>query len=84
MNPSISTNTCAMEPGFREWAAAAPERTDKYPWTGLGYTFDWSKRASGDRGWQFVRFGESEFIIKCGAKIEVLSVEKTTEYCAKL
>jgi hypothetical protein len=48
------------------------------PWTSLGYTFDWAPhRPSG-----YERFGESEFVIRKGAAIEIKDVVTTMQYCA--
>jgi len=53
----------------------------EFPWTALGYTFDWatdSRKAS-----RFERFGESEFVIRAGAPVEIVGKETATaEYCA--
>jgi hypothetical protein len=48
-----------------------------YPWTALGYTFDWAQGSDGE----FVRNGESEFVIPKGTAIEVLGATPTAEYC---
>ena len=50
---------------------------DQYPWTTLGYTFDWARKESGD----FERIGESEFIVGPGAHINYLSSQTTAQYC---
>lgn len=52
----------------------------EFPWTSLGYTFDWAPGASG--GTKFARVGESEFVIPKGASIKVLDVIPTAQYCA--
>jgi hypothetical protein len=52
-------------------------RPSLYPWTSLGYTFDWAPKPDGD----FVRVGESEFVIPQGATFEVLGKVSTAEYC---
>ncbi len=52
-------------------------RPNLYPWTALGYTFDWAQGSDG----QFLRYGESEFVIPRGAPIEVLGAMTTAEYC---
>jgi hypothetical protein len=52
----------------------------EFPWTSLGYTFDWARGANG--GTKFARIGESEFVIPQGASIQVLDVVPTAEYCA--
>lgn len=44
-----------------------------YPWTRLGYTYDWAPGA-GERG-------ASEFLAPAGALIEVMSFTSTDEYC---
>ena len=49
------------------------------PWTGLGYTFDWAN-APGKQP-PFQRFGESEFVIRKDAPIEILEVLTTAQYC---
>jgi len=46
---------------------------DGYPWTRLGYTYDWG--SPGDET------GISEFVIRAGSEIEVRSVTPTGEYC---
>jgi hypothetical protein len=49
-----------------------------YPWTGLGYTFDW---APGAQPGEFQRFGESEFVIRKGAPIQIMGAVDTADYC---
>ncbi len=51
----------------------------QYPWTSLGYTFDWAPTDVGD---DVIRFGESEFIVPAGAPIQFVSAEDTVAYCA--
>jgi len=53
--------------------------SSQYPWTSLGYTFDWAPKGRGD---DFVRFGESEFVIPAGAPIEFVSATDTVAYCS--
>ena len=43
-----------------------------YPWTRLGYTYDWGGETE---------IGESEFVITKGAKVKVYSVTPTEAYC---
>jgi hypothetical protein len=50
----------------------------QYPWTSLGYTFDWAPSEGGDH---LVRFGESEFVIPAGAAIKFNSATDTVAYC---
>lgn len=49
-----------------------PRGVDKYPWTRLGYTYDW--------GNPYSEIGLSEFIIKKNATIIVNSIKTTQEY----
>lgn len=51
----------------------------QYPWTALGYTFDWAPKEDGRE--DFVRWGESEFVIPAGAPIQFVSVTETVAYC---
>lgn len=51
----------------------------QYPWTGAGYTFDWAGLGGADQ--EFVRWGESEFVVAKGAPIAVLSIVDTLAYC---
>ena len=44
-----------------------------YPWTRLGYTYDW--------GNPFTEVGLSEFVIRSGASVAVESVTATADYC---
>lgn len=51
-----------------------------YPWTELGYTFDWARQENG--GDQFVRRGQTEFVIPKGDVVEFVSSTPTLAYCA--
>jgi hypothetical protein len=51
-----------------------------YPWTSLGYTFDWAPKEDGSE--EFVRWGESEFVIAPGTPIQFLSATDTVAYCS--
>lgn len=44
-----------------------------YPWTRLGYTYNWNPEAN--------EVGVFEFVIKKGASVNVVSVTPTKEYC---
>ncbi len=46
-----------------------------YPWTRLGYTFDWSPDAKS-------RYGASELVVRKGSKVNVTSITKSAAYCA--
>jgi hypothetical protein len=45
-----------------------------YPWTRLGYTYNWNPEASIE--------GTSEFVIPEGTSVEVCGVVPATEFCA--
>ncbi len=53
----------------------------QYPWTSLGYTFDWAWGPVGLNGAGFMVYGESEYVIPKGARITVKGVYATAEYC---
>lgn len=50
------------------------EIPDGYPWTHLGYTYNWTPGAD--------RYGASEYVIRSGADVYVESVQTPQEYCA--
>lgn len=50
-----------------------------YPWTSLGYTFDWAPKDDGTN--DFTRMGLSEFVVPVGTKIHYLADASTAEYC---
>jgi hypothetical protein len=52
----------------------------QFPWTTLGYTFDWASKEDGSE--DFVRWGESEFVIPAGAPIQFVSATDAVAYCA--
>ena len=54
---------------YQSYALARPVQ---YPWTALGYTYDWGSED---------HVGESEFVIPKGSLIKVRSIAKTEEYC---
>jgi hypothetical protein len=58
------------------WSFASPH---PYPWTSLGYTFDWAPQE--EESEDFVRWGESEFVIPAGAPIQFVSATDTAAYC---
>lgn len=45
-----------------------------YPWTHLGYTYNWTPGAD--------RYGASEYVIRGGAKALIMQVATTVQYCA--
>jgi hypothetical protein len=57
--------------------ASVPDH--QYPWTSLGYTFDWAPKEDG--GDDFVRRGEDEYVIQGKTKLKFVSSLSTLEYC---
>jgi hypothetical protein len=58
-----------------------PQNPMQYPWTRLGYTFDWGNAAGSD--FTFVRFGATEFYVPQGTRIKVIANPlETAAYCA--
>lgn len=47
-----------------------------YPWTRLGYTYDWKPGAD--------KYGASEYVIRPGSVIQVTEKKLYTEYCGRL
>jgi len=52
---------------------AASYTVSKYPWTRLGYTYDWGNPNS--------EVGLTEYVIRVGAVVDVYSVTLNVEYC---
>jgi hypothetical protein len=66
----------SVAPPYIEWfyrLKAASYGKDGYPWTRLGYTYDWGNPGS--------EVGLSEFVIRSGASIGIHSAIPTAEYC---
>jgi hypothetical protein len=90
-DPSTAVANCqagppsGSDPAYAAWfsgqyySAYGLPRPNLYPWTSLGYTFDW---AQGDNG-EFERIGESEFVIPNKTPINVIEIMSTADYCAK-
>jgi len=72
-----------ISPDYRLWflqqyySSYGQSLISEFPWTSLGYTFDWASTS----GKSFQRFGESEFVIRSGAPIQVVEVASTSQYC---
>ena len=61
------------------------EHPVEFPWTSLGYTFDWgSKPASLGGAFEFEQIGENEFVIPNGANVRVGNITPTAQYCGLL
>lgn len=87
-DPRIDTTTCPLGPPgedtpekHRDWflgqyfASYATAHPTRYPWNSLGYTYDWGDSPSEE--------GESEFVIRPGASIDVVSITPTEQYCRR-
>ena len=90
-DPSTSADNCTwggptagVSATYKAWfnnqyfgAYGAPT-PNLYPWTSLGYTFDWSQKSDGE----FERIGESEFVIPAGTEVNVVGLPATAQYCS--
>jgi hypothetical protein len=58
------------------WTSTYPpgEPRKSYPWTALGYTYDWGTKSF---------YGESEFVLPPGGTVTVQSVTPTDTYCSR-
>jgi hypothetical protein len=57
-------------------------RPVEFPWTSLGYTFDWAYKSAGLGGrFDFIQVGESEYVVPPKTKMKVVSKMTTAEYC---
>jgi hypothetical protein len=61
----------------RQWieqlSAKSYDPETGYPWTRLGYTYDWGNPAS--------EVGVSEFVLESGAEVEIEAMISSAEYC---
>jgi hypothetical protein len=82
----VFTTSCAAQPvsaastEHLAWMArqsfTAAQVPGGYPWTRLGYTYDWNPNARD-------RYGASEYVIRGSAVVEVIGVPRSTEeYCS--
>lgn len=69
---SQAHQTWIMSQYYSAFSHAQPTR---FPWTALGYTYDWGESKT--------HVGASEFIIRKGATVTVESITPTKAYCAK-
>ncbi len=82
-DPEIDDATASLEsppgtdPAHVQWISdlrAASYGVDGYPWTQLGYTYDWSPDAESV-------VGLSEFVARAGTEVIIDSVVSQDEYC---
>ena len=85
----VTDKACALRfpdgvsEAHRAWFTNQEQKSygaDGYPWTRLGYTYDWANRRNEGRRQSEV--GLSELVIRAGATVRVEDVEKTDVYCA--
>jgi hypothetical protein len=72
LSPSDRQTEWVLRNYYANYSAASP-----YPWTALGYTFDWHKDSEGN----YVRKGESEFVLPAGTQFQFVSATDTASYC---
>jgi hypothetical protein len=89
VDPAVNQANCSVGPPpkanavYQQWffqqyySSYGQSLISEFPWTGLGYTFDWAAGKSTP----FQRTGESEFVIYKGAPIEIQEVVPTSQYC---
>ena len=71
-----SSTFLSVSPDYVKWfndLSTASYGDNGYPWTRLGYTYDWGNPKS--------EVGLSEFVINKGATIEIHSLAQTDAYC---
>jgi hypothetical protein len=90
VDPAVDHAACSVGPpaqapaAYQEWfyrqyyASYGQSVFGEFPWTALGYTFDWAPGPASS----FQRAGESEFVIPKDAPIQILEVVTTAQYCA--
>lgn len=82
-NPSLTATACSANfekdasESHKAWyagqSAVAYQFPKGYPWTRLGYTYDWNTQSDEE--------GVFEFVIKKGATVKVVSITPTEAYC---
>ena len=73
----VSENFLRITSEYNKWFCKQKCKSygrNGYPWTRLGYTYDWGNPDS--------EVGLSEFVIRKGAKVKINSVIKTERYCS--
>lgn len=59
---------------FRLQKALAYDPANPYPWTRMGYTYDWGNPDS--------KVGASEFVVRQGTTVDIVADQTPGEYCA--
>lgn len=89
MNPDPTQTSCAAPPPRTAYNASVPHvqwmakvvedsyekkpPADRFPWTQLGYTYDWAAPAA--------PYGVSEYIVRTGAIVKQLGWQPLEEFC---
>lgn len=73
-----SKSTTAQEWILRKYYSSYAS-SHPFPWTALGYTFDWARAEDGTHA--FVRRGQSEFVIPKGDPVHFVSSDTTSAWC---
>lgn len=88
-DPAADQANCALgppakaPPAHQQWlfqqfySSYGQSLISEFPWTDLGYTFDWAPGAATG----FERTGETEFVIRRNAPWQIEEVVDTTHYC---
>ena len=85
-DPEVNDRVCSLDfprssalqldPAYQQWFEGNFDYGDEgYPWTRLGYTYDWKRRRKA--------VGMSEYVARGGASISVIQVFSTAEYCGR-
>jgi hypothetical protein len=72
----VSERFVTISAGHKKWFNELKNNSyneNGYPWTRLGYTYDWGNPKS--------EIGLSEFVIRKGATVQVYSITPTAQYC---
>ena len=69
----VLPNGEANKAWFAEQVNSRYQDPNGYPWTRLGYTFDWNPETP--------RYGASEYVIRKGSAVTVKTRTSTAEYC---
>jgi hypothetical protein len=72
----VSDRFVTVNDTYKKWfydLKQASYGPDGYPWTRLGYTYDWGNPES--------EVGLSEFVIRSGATVKINAISKTANYC---
>ncbi|GAA6136523.1 hypothetical protein NBRC116583_02700 [Arenicella sp. 4NH20-0111] len=82
---NINDKICHQKADFfyqQYYSSYGSARPVEFPWTSLGYTFDWAYKEAGLGGrFDFIQVGESEYVVPPNTEMEVVSTLTTAEYC---